>query len=172
MEGPPKPAPLPKPRPQNCGGGAGLDSLRKPGAAVEAWRVFLLPVGRLRSSWEGNRQQASAAELTPGSRHRASGSHGAASASLTDPQAATAAAAPTTTGSHFSDALSPASSALLGDGAQPSSPDLRRAGCASSEDLRGLGLGGHPRGKGGGEGQRGPCATGGSRGLAWRVFQV
>lgn len=170
MEGPPKPAPLPKPRPRNCGGGAGLDSPRKAGAAVEAWRVFPLPVGGLRSSWEGNRQQGSAAELTPGSRHRASGNRGAASASLTDPQAA--AAAPSTTGSHFSDALSPASRALLGDGAQLSSPDLRRAGCASSEDLRGLGPGGHPRGKGGGEGQRGPCARGGSRGLAWHVLRV
>lgn len=83
MEGPPKPAPLPKPRPRNCGGRAGLDPPRKPGPAVEAWRVFLFPVGGLRSSWEGNRQQASAAELTPGSRHRASGSRGAASVSQT-----------------------------------------------------------------------------------------
>ena len=61
----------------------GLTPPRKPGPAVEAWRVFLFPVGGLRSSWEGNRQQASAAELTPGSRHRASGSRGAASVSQT-----------------------------------------------------------------------------------------
>lgn len=108
MEGPPKPAPLPKPRPRNCGGRAGLDPPRKPGPAVEAWRAFLLPVGGLRRSWEGNRQQVSAAELTPGSRHRASGSRGAASASLTDPQAAAAAAAAApTTRSHFSDAQVP-----------------------------------------------------------------
>ena len=94
---------------ETAAAGRGLTPPRKPGPAVEAWRAFLLPVGGLRSSWEGNRQQASAAELTPGSRHRASGSRGAASASLTDPQAAAAAAAAAapTTRSHFSDAQVP-----------------------------------------------------------------
>lgn len=43
-EGPPKPAPHPKPRPRDGGGGSGLVSPRKPGAALEAWPAFLLPV--------------------------------------------------------------------------------------------------------------------------------
>ncbi|XP_072583560.1 uncharacterized protein [Vulpes vulpes] len=140
-EAPPKPALRPKPRPRK-GGGARPVSPVKRRSAAEGWPTFLLPALGSWSNKEGERRKDGTAQLTPGSRHRASGGSSSASAHGSGPQVEAGAAAAAATparpapGARLSDAKArPAPSALPGNGAQLLT-GAGRSRCPSSVSVR------------------------------------
>lgn len=84
-EAPPKPALRPKPRPRKGGGARPVCPVKRRSAA-EGWPTFLLPARGSWSNKEEERRKDGTAQLTPGSRHRASGGSSSASAHGSGPQ--------------------------------------------------------------------------------------